>query len=292
MAMSPARGWLYVCSERSQYSSDAGLIAIRMKNSHTHTLVEGMTNANGIAFAPDGSLWIGEGETKGLIWRMAEPDRFPDNQQVDPVSLSSSNVALAPFYPAGRFNHRGIAFSEDGRFAYLADASAAGSLYRLKLNTHTLTVYHREKGWLKVNQDDATAMARKLGAARFDAIQDIERLPDGTLLLAESGSGRILQLHDDGSLPRVKPWLDNKLLSHPGDMAWDNTRQWLWIADHAAAHSVIWAWDGHKLHAIIRHPNSRFGGVLAVDGHIYVSLQRGRNNPAMIVLLSEKRNES
>jgi len=291
MAMSPGKEWLYLCGERSEYSLQAGVIAIRLSSSRTHILVDGMRNANGIAFAPDGSLWVAEDDPKGVVWRMAEPDQFPDDQRVDPMASSSSHVSLVSFYSAGQFNHRGMAFSADGRFAYLADAAEVGSLFRLELKNRTLTVYHQEKGWLTVSPDAAIGMARKLGATTFAAIHDIERLPDGTLLLAESGSGHILQLHDDGSLPRVEPWLENQQLTHPDDLAWDNTRQWLWITDHGD-HAIVWAWDGRELHEIIRHPVSRFGGVLAVDDDIYVNLQRGKNNPSMTILLSEKHNES
>ena len=289
MALSSGKDWLYISGERSQYSSEAGVIAIRLSSSRTHILVQGMRNANGIRLAPDGSLWIAEDDPKGVVWRMAEPDQFPSDQRVDPVELTSSYVSLAPFNSAGQFHHRAIAFSADGRFAYLADASAAGSLFRLELKSRTLAVYHSEKGWLAVNPDEATGSALTLGARAFAGIHDIERLPDGTLLLAESGSGHILQLHDDGKRPRIEPWLDNPSLSHPDDMSWDSARHWLWITDHGEQ-SVVWAWDGRKLHEIMRHPTSRFGGVLATDDAVYVNLQRGRYNPAMTLRLHEKHN--
>jgi len=287
MALSPSKEWLYVCGERSEFSTQAGVIAIRLSSSRTHILVQGMRNANGISFAPDGSLWVAEDDPKGVIWRMAEPDQFPDDQRVDPVDSSSSHASLSPFYLAGQFNHRAMAFSADGHFAYLADAAATGSLFRLELKNRKLTVYHRQKGWLTVTPDAATAMARKLEATAFAAIRDIERLPDGTLLLAESGSGRILQLHDEGSMPRVDSWLENQALMHPDDLAWDSTRHWLWITDQTTP-STLWAWDGRKLHNIVRHPLSQFGGVFVAGSDVYVNLQRGRNNPSMTIQLSEK----
>jgi len=69
-------------------------------------------------------------------------------------------------------------------------------------------------------------------------------------------------------------------------MSWDASRHWLWITDTATP-STLWAWDGHSLHDIMHHPLSRFSGVLAAAGKIFVNLQRGRNNPAMTFILNE-----
>lgn len=289
IAVSPAGDWLYTSGERSDKSAQAGLIAIRLSSSRTQILVQGMRNANGVIFAPDGSLWIAEDDPKGVIWRMAQPDQFPVEQTVDPVASSSSHDSLAPFQFAGVFNHRAMTFSADGHYAYLADASATGALYRLDLNSRKLSVLHSQKGWLPVDPVDAVAMARQLGATEFAAIHDIERLPDGSLLLAESESGRILQLHD-GDKPSIDSWLNNQL-THPEDLSWDDSRHWLWIVDNGTPASVQ-AWDGRELHAIITHPDSRFGGVLAIDGKVYVNLKNGKYNPSMTILLAEKKHES
>ncbi|MDX8405184.1 MAG: hypothetical protein R8K50_03445 [Mariprofundus sp.] len=286
MVISPSGDWLYIAGERSEYSAQAGVIAIRLSSSRSQILVQGMRNANGISYAPDGSLWMAEDDPKGGVWRMAEPDRFPPEQLVDPIELSSSHIALAVFHSAGQFNHRAMAFSADGHFAYMADAQA-GSLYRLELSTRILSVFHRQQGWLMVDPDTAVADARKLGAAEFASIHDIERLPDGTLLMAESGSGHLLELHDDGKLPHVDLWLKNEQLTHPGDMAWDQERRWLWITDQGE-HASVWAWDGRTLHEIISHPVSRFSGVVVAAADVYVNIQRGRNNPSMTLRLHEK----
>ncbi|MDQ6993250.1 MAG: hypothetical protein Q9M31_07210 [Mariprofundus sp.] len=287
LAISASKKWLYMCGQRSEFSSQAGLIAIRLKNSRTHVLLQGMRNCNGLNFGPDGSLWLAEDDPKGVIWRMADPDIFPDDQRVDPLNLSSSHKALAPFHAAGHFNQRAIAFSKDGRFAYLADASAKGSLYRLNISSRSLAVFHKQRGWLAVGHDEAAEQAVKLGAESFAAIQDIALLPDGKLLLAESGRGRILQLDDHGSVPYLKIWMENPLLTHPSDLSWDHERHWLWITDYGEG-GVVWAWDGTKLHEIARHGKSHFAGVLAVHGTVYLNIQRGTNNPSMTIRLQEK----
>jgi len=284
--LDPDGRWLYFGSELSEYSSVASVAALNVKNGHTHILVEGLRNVHAMRFAPDGSLWVAEGGEHGSIWRMAEPEHFPDNQKVNAVSRESTHPGFAPFRFAGRFDHRAIAFSADRRFAYLADAAAGGSLYRLNMHSRQLAVLHPEKGWVKVIPEDAAVLARSMGAVRFEAISDIERLPDGTLLLAESASGRILRLDDRGETPQMKTWLQRTELHHPGDMAWDSARQWLWIAD-AGTPSTLWAWDGHSLHQVVRHATSRISAVLATAGNIYVSVQRGRNNPAMTFILQE-----
>ena len=288
--LEPDGRWLYFGSELSKYSSVASVAALNVENGHTHLLVEGLRNVHAMRFAPDGSLWVAEGGDQGSIWRMAEPGTFPDNQRVNAVSRESTHPGFAPFRFAGRFDHRAIAFSADHRFAYLADAAAGGGVYRLNMRSRQLAVLHPDKGWQKVIPEDAAQLAKKMGAARFEAISDIERLPDGTLLLAESASGRILRLDDRGAKPQIKIWLQRSELHHPGDMAWDASRQWLWIAD-AATPSILWAWDGHSLHQIVRHPTSRISAVLVAAGNIYVSVQRGRNNPAMTFILRESNSE-
>jgi len=287
MAMGAKGRWLYFGSELSEHSAVAGVAALNVENGHTHVLVEGLRNVNGVGFAPDGSLWVAEGGEQGLIWRMSEPAHFPDNQRVNSVSRESTHLGFAPFRFAGSFDHKAIAFSSDHRFAYLADAASGGSLYRLDIRARQLAVFHRRKGWLKVVPEDAVIAAHKLGAVRFESISDMERLPNGTLLLAESASGRILVLDDQAEKPVVKSWLERSELRHPGDMVWDASRQWLWITD-AATPSTLWAWDGHNLHQIIRHPSSRISGVQVADGKIYVNIQLGRNNPSMTFILQER----
>ncbi len=282
--------WLYFGSELSEFSSVASVAALNVKNGHTHVLVEGLRNVHAVRFAPDGSLWVAEGGEQGEIWRMAEPGHFPDNQKVDAVARESTHPGFAPFRFAGVFDHRAMAFSIDHRFAYLADAAADGGLYRLNMRSRQLAVLHSEKGWLSVDPEGAVQLARKMGAARFAAISDIEPLPDGSLLLAESASGRILRLDDRGAKPHINTWLQQSELHHPGDMAWDEERQWLWIAD-ASTPSTLWAWDGHNLHRIVRHERARISAVLAVAGKIYVSVHRGRNNPAMTFILRESSSE-
>jgi len=287
MAMGAKSRWLYFGSALSEHSAVAGVAALNVENGHTHVLVEGLRNVNGMAFAPDGSLWVAEGGDQGLIWRMAEPARFPDEQRVDTVSRESTHPGFASFRFAGRFAHKAIAFSANHRFAYLADAGLGGSLYRLDMHARKLAVFHHDKGWLPVVPEDAVLAAHKLAADRFQSISDIERLPDGRLLLAESGSGRILMLDDQSKKPMLTTWLKRDALRHPGDLAWDASRQWLWITD-AATPSSLWAWDGHHLHQMVHHPVSTISGVLVADGTVYVNIQLGRNNPSMTFILQER----
>jgi len=287
MALSADGRWLYFGSETSEFTTVAGVAALNTKSGRTHVLIQGLHNVNGMRFAPDGSLWVAEGGDQGGIWRMAEPAHFPDDQRVNALTRESTHPGFSPFRFAGRFAHRAIAFSANQRFAYLADAAAGGSLYRLEMRARRLDVFHRKKGWVKVIPEDAVIAARSMGAAKFESISDIERLPDGTLLLAESGSGTILKLDDRADKPVLSPWLKRDALHHPTALAWDQSRQWLWITD-AAAPSTLWAWDGHYLHDIVHHPASRISAVLAAGDRIYVNVQRGRNNPSVTFILKEK----
>lgn len=287
MALSPDGRWLYFGNETSKFTTVAGVAALNTSNGHTHLLVEGLYNVNGMRFAPDRSLWVAEGGDQGEIWRMAEPDHFPDDQRVNALARESTHPGFSPFRFAGRFAHRAIAFSADQRYAYLADAANGGSLFRLDLRARKLAVFHRKKGWLGVVPEDAVSSARTFGAERFAAIADIERMPDGTFLLAESGAGQILKLDDHGDKPVLSTWLQGQSLQRPGDLSWDESRQWLWITDEGSP-SVLWAWDGRNLHEVLHHSVSRISGVLARDGKVYVSLQRGPNNPSIIFILKER----
>jgi len=287
IALSSDGRWLYFGSETSEFTAVSGVVALNASNGHTHLLVDGLDNVKGMRFAPDGSLWVAEGSDQGEIWRMAEPEHFPDNQHVNALTRESTYPGFSAFRFAGRFAHKAIAFSADKRYAYLADVANGGSLYRLDLRAHKLTVLHRKKGWLDVIPEDAVSSARTFGAEKFAAIACIERMPDGSFLLSESGAGRILKLDDHGAKPMLSTWLKDQSLQRPVDLSWDKSRQWLWITDEGSP-SVLWAWDGRSLHEVLHHSVSRISGVLASDGKVYVSLQRGPNNPAMIFILKEK----
>ncbi len=290
MALSPHGRWIYFGSETSEFSPLAGVAALNTESGRTHVLVQGLRNVNGIRFAPDGSLWVAEGEEQGMVWRMAEPASFPDEQRVNALTHEATHPGFAPFRFAGRFAHRAIAFSSDKRFAYLANAINGGSLYRLDMQARKLAVFHRDKGWVNIIPEDAVTSAHNMAADGFASIADIERMPDGTFLLAESDTGQILKLDDHGKKPVIKSWLKHESMQHPVDLAWDESRQWWWIAD-AASSSTLWAWDGHHLHNIVHHQISRISGVLAAAGTVYVNLQRGPNNPSMTFILKEKRAE-
>ena len=259
-----------------------------METGRTRILVEGLRNVLGLRFAPDKSLWVAEGEARGEIWRMVDPAHFPEGQRIIAQTGGSTQPGFASFLLAGRFAHQAIAFSADRRFAYLADMVRGGCLYRLDLRTRLLAVLHADKGWLNVDAEDAVAMALELGARKFAAISDIEPLPAGGLLLAESGNGQILKLDDGAAGPRLSTWLKREKLHQPVDMSWDESRRWLWITDDATP-STLWAWDGHSLYDVVHHPVARISGVLATSkGSVYVNLQRSANTPSVTFVLKEK----
>lgn len=291
MALSSDGRWLYFGSQTGEFAPIAGVAAMRPDRGRTHLLVQGLANVHGLRFAPDGSLWVAEGGEQGSIWRMVEAERFPDEQRVNTVTRESTHPGFAPYRFAGRFAHGAVAFSGDGRFAYLADRNDGGCLYRLTLNSRKLAVLHRSSGWLAINPDSAPRDANRLGAAQFHAIADIERMPDGTLLMAESGGGKLLQLDDRGASPTVMAWLGLDEIVRPVDLAWDRLRGWWWIADSGALparESALWAWDGHKLHRMAWHAAAAISGVLVSDDALYLNLLRGPNNPAMTFVLSEQ----
>jgi len=285
LALSPSGKWLYVSCETDRGMSSLSLVAIRLKTGHQQVLIAGLKRADGLKFAPDSSLWIGEEFSRGLIWRVADVDRLPTDQRVDRGRLSSSHVAIAPFYSAGRFAHEGIAFSRDQRFAYLADEAVGGALYRLQLHNRRLALLDTQGQWRTVPDPmHAKEAATPLHAMRFNRIEDMEVLPDGRILMAETGTGRILALDDLSGRAVIQTYLHDTRLPHPDNLAWDARRGWLWITDDSRP-SVLWAWNNRRLIRIASHAHAEITGVLPVDADVYLNLQGRSDGPELTVHL-------
>ncbi len=283
LALSPNGTWLYVSCETQADENSPSLAAINLKTERHQILLSGLMRADGLKFAPDHSLWIGEEFAQGLVWRIAEADHFPIGQKVDRVHLISSHPAIAPFYAAGRFSHGGIAFSRDKQFAYLADAAVKGSLYRLNLHTHHRQVL-TDAGWQAVS--NPSQQAKQLQARPFNRIEDMEMLPDGRILMAETGTGKILALSDTGKHPAIGEYLYDRRIAHPDNLAWDAIRKWLWITDDSKP-SSLWAWDGQKLLRIATHQHAEITGVLPIEKAIYINIQHHSDGPELTLRLNE-----
>jgi len=284
LALSPDGKWLYVSCETQASEDSPSLAVINLKTSRHQILISGLMRADGLKFAPDESLWIGEEFSQGLIWRIADADRFPIEQKVDRAQMISSHPALAPFYAAGRFSHEGIAFSRDKQFAYLADEAVKGSLYRLNLHTHHMQVLLTDAGWKAVS--NPSHQAQQLQARTFNRIEDMETLPDGRILMAETGTGKILALNDGGKQPVIAAYLYDRRIAHPDNLAWDATRQWLWITDDSKP-SALWVWNGQKLLRIATHQHAEITGVLPIGKAVYINLQHHSNGPELTLRLNE-----
>jgi len=288
MALSPSGRWLYISCETSAASNAPSLVAINMESGRQHFLLFGLMRADALKFAPDNSLWIGEEFPEGLIWRIADVDKLPAEQTVDRMSLRASHPAVQPFRPAGRFSHEGLTFSHDGRFAYLADEDKVGGIYRLRLSDRSLSVLNQDMRWRKVEKpDDARATARKLHAARFNRLEDMETLPDGRILLAETDTGKILALSDKGETAQIETLLSDARIVHPDNLAWDEKRQLLWITDDDTP-SALWAWDGRQAMRVALHKKAEITGVLPVGDDIYINLQGLKGGPELTVRIFEK----
>ncbi len=286
IAWRPGSRWAYVTLENPASISSPSLGAFRPHARGRAILIYGLHRADGLRFAPDGSLWIGEEADQGLVWRVAEPDRLPAEQRVERAHLTVSDDSIAPFFPAGRFAHEGIAFSRDGRFAYLADEHPEGCLYRLNLRTHALRTLAGD-GWARVRHpEDARAEAHRLGCRRFARIEDMETLPDGRIAMAETLRARVLVLDDRGAQPGVKVLLASLELGHPDNLAWDEGRRWLWITDDSTPSRLL-AWTGAKVLEVARHPKAEITGVLVVGREVWIDLQRRDRGPDLTVALVE-----
>ncbi|MDQ6995792.1 MAG: hypothetical protein Q9M18_09385, partial [Mariprofundaceae bacterium] len=288
MVVSQDKQWLYVSCETNASLLAPSLLAIHIETGKQHILLFGLHKADGLKVAPDGSLWLGEEFKDGLFWRITEPATLPSEQRVDRATLASSTPAIMPLHRVGNFKHEGLAFSKDGQFAYMADEWKEGCIYRYNLHTHQLKVLHKDKGWLLIRDAKHARMdAEKLHGQYFNRIEDMETLPNGQILLAETKTGRILKLDDRSTLPKVSTWLENNALIHPDNLAWDDKRHWLWITDDDDP-SYLWAWDGHTLREIAHHDSAEITGVTLHGSDVYINLQQNLGQPDVLLRLREK----
>ncbi|MDX8407081.1 MAG: hypothetical protein R8L58_01720, partial [Mariprofundaceae bacterium] len=125
-----------------------------------------------------------------------------------------------------------------------------------------------------------------LHARAFNRLEDMETLPDGTVLMAETGTGHILALSDKNDTPSVKSYLHRPEIRHPDNLAWDNQRHWLWITDDDSP-SRLWAWSGNQLIQIASHKKAEITGVLADGDVVYINLQQKGNGAELTLKLTE-----
>ncbi|MDQ6976303.1 MAG: hypothetical protein Q9M22_07055 [Mariprofundaceae bacterium] len=287
LVMSVDQHYLYIAADVNATAFGVSLMVVNMKTGHHQILIYGMNKASVLALAPDSTLWLGEAFDDGLIWRITSPHDLPQEQQIQRLKEKSESPAIATLRSAGVFNHQTISFSADGVYAYLADASEGGALYRFNMRSQNLQVWHQQKHWLAIDHpDEAPTEARQKEARAFDAIRGMTRMDDARLLLAESGSGRILVLQD-GEKPSIESWLENSGIQRPNSIAWDTKRQWLWISDEGKS-SWLWAWDGRYLQDIAHHNHGVLSGVHVNSGRVFVNVRRKQGGPEAVIEIFQK----
>jgi len=282
--------FLYQSCEGKANLLTPSLARINLATGQRDILLYGLHRADGLRMKPGGGLWVGEEAADGRIWQIAGPASLVPGQRADRKRLASSSTRIQPVIMAGRFAHEGMVFSADGRVAYLTDEWKEGCVYRLWLRDRRLQVLHPTEGWLDiVNPNDARIQAERLHGQIFNRIEDMERLPDGRILMAETDAGRILVLDDRYATPRVATFLQDRRIVHPDNLEWDAQRGWLWMTDDNRP-SQVWAWDTKALHRIAWHKSSELTGLESdPDGHIYLNLQHRWFRPALTLRLTETR---
>jgi len=288
MVASHDHHYLYISCENRASLTAPSLYLYSMKSGRSTLLISGLNRADALKAAPDGSLWLGEEFDHGLIWRIAEPDKLPDEQIIQRDTLRSSHPAIAPLSRTGQFAHEGIAFSLDGNYAYLPDEDPHGSLYRYRMHPpHLLQVAGKNHQWQTISDPmQARAIATRLGALQFNRMEDAEVLPNGHLIIAETDAPRILEVIDHGTWMEIRTYLDDPRIHHPDNLAWDASRQILWITDDSKP-SKLWAWDGRTLQQIALHPHAEITGVLPFKGDILINLQGRDDGPELTLRLHE-----
>ncbi len=280
LLLSADKQHLYQSCETRENMMSPSLTRINIATGERTVLLYGLSRADGMRFAPDGSIWLGEETTDGMIWKIEQPDSLQAGNRADRQRLKTSSRQIQAITSAGIFSHEGLTFSADGKFLYLADEWQEGCLYRLNLSSNILKVFHAKKGWLTIHDpDDARTEAERLHGRWYNRLEDMELMPDGTILISETGTGRILKLDDSGVLPTVETFLQHPEIEHPDNLEWDAKRQWLWLSDDSIL-SELWAWDGKTFHRIAAHSSAEITGIESgPDGTIYFNLQHRRFAP-------------
>jgi len=280
---------LYQSCETKENMLSPSLARINIATGKREILLYGLGRADGMRFAEDGSIWLGEEQKDGLIWRIESPDTLPPEQRADRNRLKTSSKQIQVMTQAGTFSHEGLTFSADGTYLYLADEWKEGCLYRLHVKNKMLQVFHAKKGWLTITKpSQARQQAEQLHGTWYNRLEDMELMPDGRILITETGTGRILVLDDKNNKPEVSLFLQHPDIEHPDNLEWDASRGWLWVSDDSND-SQLWAWDGKTFTLIANHTSAEITGIESgADGTIYFNLQHRRFAPDLTMRLFQK----
>jgi len=278
---------LFVTNENASDKHTPSLSRIDLASGEKKTLLFGLDRADGLKLDRVGNLWLGEEVTDGLILKIEAPNTLPTGLLFDRSRLIPAHKNIKVIANAGRMAHEGLALSKDGRYLYLADEWKKGCLFRLSLGNMKLEVFQEEKGWLTVTSpDQAREQAIMLHGRPFDRIEDMEQLPDGRILMAETGTGIILVLDDRGPAPSVSIYFRHDDLHHPDNLEWDSKREALWITDDDSP-SLLWLLRDRTLIKVASHRFAEITGVeSSADGTIWFNLQHNSSGPDMTLELT------
>jgi len=288
LAFSADGNTLYVSNETKSGGDNPSLSRIDVATGTCRTLLSGLNRADGLKMDRQGRLWLGEEVTGGRMFRIDIPESLKRNQRLDqsPVPGTVQYVESA-----GNMAHEGFAFSSDEQYLYLADEWKEGSLFRLDLHSGKLQLLHEQKGWLAIDEPGrARERAIQAKGRPFHRLEDMETLPDGRILLAETGDsnrrGRIWVLDDRGKKPSMSLYLDHPDLNHPDNLEWDVHRQLLWITDDDWP-SFLWAWNGKNLIRVATHRTAEITGIeSAPDGSLWFNLQHNKAGADMTIRMT------
>ena len=287
IVLSPDGKSLFITNENRTNMLAPSLTRIDLASGARQTLLYGLDRADGLKMDSKGNLWLGEEVADGLIYNISRPDTLPAEQRFDRDRLVSSHGSIEAVGQAGHMAHEGMAFSADGKWLYLADEWKEGCLFRLSLERLQLEVLHAKKGWLAVSTpNEARLKAEILHGRYFNRLEDMERLPDGRILLAETGTGTIWILDDRGEHPSVTPYFSHAGLHHPDNLEWDTKRGALWISDDDSP-SLLWLLKEGKLTKVASHRFGEITGVeTAADGRVWINIQHNSLGPELTLELT------
>ncbi len=275
MVLSDNQSHLYVNFENKGKETRPFFGVLDLESKQHRYVAKGLQRADGLKKGPQGSLWLGEEIYQGRLWRIKDLDALLAHQNPSTALPEVMQEEKA----AGRLSHEGLAFANDGRYLYRADEWEKGSLYRYELASKSLMVLGKDHHWKPIKPQELRQQAKQQQAQTWQRIEDMETLKDGSLLMAETTTGRILRLVDHGDTATVSLFLNvSKSIPHPDNLAWDAQRQGLWITDDSSP-SRLWLWQHeHGLQEIAKSQDELTGIILDKAGNVYINIQRRKGH--------------